>query len=73
MTSVFSIPHYASCCSSHKHIDIISCGFQVSYAIGVADPLSLTVFHFGTSSKTEQELLKIVEDNFDLKPGKIVQ
>lgn len=49
------------------------CLVQVSYAIGVADPLSLTVFHFGTSSKSEQELLKIVKDNFDLKPGKIVQ
>ena len=46
---------------------------QVSYAIGVAEPLSLTVFHFGTSSKTEKELLQIVNNNFDLRPGKIVK
>jgi len=49
------------------------CMVQVSYAIGVAEPLSLTVFHFGTSKKSEKELLQIVKNNFDLRPGKIVK
>ncbi|XP_067933671.1 S-adenosylmethionine synthase-like [Watersipora subatra] len=49
------------------------CLVQVAYAIGVAEPLSLTVFHFGTSTKTEAELLQIVKNNFDLRPGKIVK
>lgn len=46
---------------------------QVSYAIGIAQPLSITVFSYGTSSKSEAELLDIVKNNFDLRPGRIVQ
>ncbi|KAJ8318221.1 hypothetical protein KUTeg_003312 [Tegillarca granosa] len=46
---------------------------QVAYAIGVSEPLSITVFHYGTSKKTEKELLEIVKSNFDLRPGKIVK
>merc|ERR1719187_621198 len=46
---------------------------QISYAIGIAEPLSITVFSYGTSTKSEQELLKIVKNNFDLRPGKIVK
>jgi len=49
------------------------CLVQVSYAIGVAEPLSITVFSFGTSSKTTTELTEIVKKNFDLRPGKIVK
>lgn len=46
---------------------------QVSYAIGIADPLSITVFSYGTSKKSEKELLEIVKNNFDLRPGRIVK
>jgi len=46
---------------------------QISYSIGIVDPLSVTVFTFGTSSKSEKDLLKIVKDNFDLRPGSIVE
>lgn len=46
---------------------------QLSYAIGIAEPLSISVFSFGTSSKTPQELLKIVQNNFDLRPGVIMK
>ncbi|KAE8742468.1 hypothetical protein FOCC_FOCC012022 [Frankliniella occidentalis] len=49
------------------------CLVQVSYAIGVAEPLSITIFDYGTSHKTTRELLEIVKKNFDLRPGKIVQ
>ncbi|CAG5126874.1 unnamed protein product [Candidula unifasciata] len=45
---------------------------QISYSMGVAEPLSITVFSFGTAKKGEQQLLKIIKDNFDLRPGKIV-
>uniref|UniRef100_A0AAY4DPQ8 S-adenosylmethionine synthase n=1 Tax=Denticeps clupeoides TaxID=299321 RepID=A0AAY4DPQ8_9TELE len=44
---------------------------QVSYAIGVAHPLSISLFTYGSSEKTEQELLHIVNKNFDLRPGVI--
>lgn len=46
---------------------------QVAYAIGVAEPLSITVFDYGTSHMTQQQLLAIVQKNFDLRPGKIVK
>lgn len=46
---------------------------QVSYAIGVAHPLSISLFTYGSSAKTESELLQIVNKNFDLRPGVIVR
>lgn len=49
------------------------CLVQVSYAIGVAEPLSITVFDYGTSNKSQKELMAIVRKNFDLRPGKIVK
>jgi S-adenosylmethionine synthetase len=42
---------------------------QVSYAIGVAKPLSIFVDSYGTGAKSDKELLAIVEKNFDLRPG----
>ncbi|KAF5921924.1 hypothetical protein HPG69_015373 [Diceros bicornis minor] len=44
---------------------------QVSYAISVAEPLSISIFTYGTSEKTERELLDVVNNNFDLRPGVI--
>jgi len=49
------------------------CLVQVSYAIGVAEPLSVSVFDYGTGTKSQQELMKIVKENFDLRPGRIVK
>uniref|UniRef100_A0A3Q0S4Z3 S-adenosylmethionine synthase n=1 Tax=Amphilophus citrinellus TaxID=61819 RepID=A0A3Q0S4Z3_AMPCI len=46
---------------------------QVAYAIGVAHPLSISLFTYGSSPKTEKELLQIVNKNFDLRPGVIVR
>jgi len=46
---------------------------QIAYAIGIAHPLSITIFSYGSSTKSEAELLEIVKNNFDLRPGKIVQ
>jgi len=49
------------------------CLIQVSYAIGVPYPLSVNVETYGTSTKSEDELVKIVNDNFDLRPGCLVR
>merc|ERR1711997_1015753 len=49
------------------------CLVQVSYAIGVAHPLSVFVTGYGTSTKTTTELTDIVKKNFDLRPGRIVK
>lgn len=46
---------------------------QLSYAIGIAEPLSVFITTYGTGVKPDEELLKIIEKNFDLRPGKIVQ
>lgn len=46
---------------------------QLSYAIGVAEPLSMFVETYGTSPKTSEELVEIIKKNFDLRPGVIVK
>jgi len=46
---------------------------QVSYAIGVAKPLSVYVDTYGTGKKSDQEILDIVNKNFDLRPGCIIR
>lgn len=45
---------------------------QLSYAIGVAEPLSIFVETYGTSDKSSAELVDIIRKNFDLRPGVIV-
>ncbi|BDD54751.1 S-adenosylmethionine synthase [Monascus purpureus] len=45
---------------------------QLSYAIGVAEPLSIFVETYGTSDKSSAELVEIIRKNFDLRPGVIV-
>jgi len=49
------------------------CLVQVSYAIGVAKPMSLYVNSYGTGVKSDAELLTIIEKNFDLRPGAIIK
>ncbi|XP_003961162.2 S-adenosylmethionine synthase-like [Takifugu rubripes] len=46
---------------------------QVAYAIGVSHPLSISLFTYGSSQKSQKELLQIVNRNFDLRPGIIVR
>ncbi len=46
---------------------------QVSYAIGVAKPISIYVNDFGTSKFTTEELVDIVNKNFDLRPASIIE
>jgi len=46
---------------------------QVSYAIGIAKPLSVYVNSYGTGVKSDDELLKIIEKNFDMRPGVIMR
>ena len=47
--------------------------FKVAYAIGVAKPVSLYIDTYGTGARSDAELLDIVEKNFDLRPGKIIE
>jgi S-adenosylmethionine synthetase len=49
------------------------CEVQVAYAIGVAEPVSIRVDTFGTSTVPEARILEAVRDNFDLTPGGIMK
>ena len=49
------------------------CLIQVSYAIGVAKPLSVNIETYGTGTKSDEELVAIIEKNFDLRPGCIIR
>ena len=42
---------------------------QLSYAIGVAEPLSIYVDTYGTGKKSNDELVAIIRKNWDLRPG----
>ncbi len=44
---------------------------QLSYAIGVAEPLSIYVDTYGTGKKTDEELVDVIRKNWDLRPGVI--
>ena len=48
------------------------CEVQVSYAIGIAEPTSITVDTLGTGSLPEIEISQIVRDNFDLRPKNLI-
>jgi S-adenosylmethionine synthetase len=45
-----------------------SCEIQVSYAIGVAEPTSISVNTFGTGKISDRELAKVIKEVFDLRP-----
>ena len=48
------------------------CELQVAYAIGMKEPLSIYINTFGTSSKTDEELVNIIKEKFDLTPDGII-
>ncbi len=49
------------------------CEVQVAYAIGVAHPLSINVETFGTSPYTSDQLVELINQHFDLRPGAIIR
>jgi S-adenosylmethionine synthetase len=49
------------------------CEIQVAYAIGVAHPLSINVETFGTGRIPDRDILHLIEEHFDLRPGAIIR
>lgn len=49
------------------------CEIELSYAIGVARPLSIFVDTFGTGKVSEEKLVELVNKHFDLRPGAIIR
>jgi S-adenosylmethionine synthetase len=48
------------------------CEIQVSYAIGVAEPTSISVDTFGTGKISNQEIVKLIREHFDLRPKGLI-
>lgn len=46
---------------------------QLAYAIGVAQPVSISIDTFGTSEVSKEKLIKAVRENFDLRPAGIIE
>lgn len=51
----------------------LKCLIQLSYAIGVAEPISIRAEHFGTSSYSQKDLVQMITELWDLKPSGIVK
>ena len=49
------------------------CEIQVAYAIGVAHPLSINVETFGTGKVPDETIVRLITENFDLRPGAIIR
>ena len=49
------------------------CEIQISYAIGVAEPTSISIETFGTSPHSEEKLIALVRRHFDLRPYGLIQ
>lgn len=49
------------------------CEIQVSYAIGIAEPISIHVETFGTGKIPEQEIIALIREHFDLRPYGIIK
>ena len=49
------------------------CEIQVSYAIGVAEPTSITIETFGTGKIDDERIIQLVKEHFDLRPRGIIQ
>ena len=49
------------------------CEIQVSYAIGVAEPTSISVNTFGTGKLSDTEIVNLIRTHFDLRPGGLIQ
>lgn len=64
---------FCCCIVEDYFFNLIFLIWKLSYAIGISEPISITVFSYNTSKYPEERLLEIINKNFDLRPGKIVK
>lgn len=70
-----------SACYAARHVakNIVAsgiakkCEVQLAYAIGVAKPVSILINTYGTGKISDEEITKIVQENFDLRPAAIIK
>ena len=49
------------------------CEIQISYAIGVSEPTSISINTFGTGKLSDAEIITLIRDNFDLRPRGLIE
>jgi S-adenosylmethionine synthetase len=49
------------------------CEIQISYAIGVSEPTSISLDTFGTGKLSDDEIVTLVRENFDLRPRGLIE
>ena len=70
-SATYMLRHIAKNIVANGYAD--KCEIQVSYAIGMKEPLSINVNTYGTGKKTEEELVNIIKEKFDLTPRGIIE
>ena len=49
------------------------CEIQISYAIGVAEPTSISINTFGTATLSEEKIADLIRENFNLRPKQLIE
>ncbi len=70
-SAAYMMGHIAKNIVANKYAD--KCELQVSYAIGMKEPMSIYVNIFGTNKVPESEIIDIIKKNFDLTPMEIIK
>ena len=69
--ATYMLRHIAKNIVANGYAD--KCEIQVSYAIGIKEPLSIYVNTFETGKRTNEELVELIKNNFDLTPNGIIE
>ena len=70
-SATYMLRHIAKNIVANGYAD--KCEIQISYAIGMKEPLSINVNTYGTGKKTEEELVDIIRNKIDLTPSGIIK
>ena len=70
-SAAYMLRHIAKNIVANGYAD--KCEIQVSYAIGMKEPLSIYINTFGTGEKSDEELANIIKEKFDLTPNGIIE
>ena len=70
-SSAYMLRHIAKNIVANGYAE--KCEIQISYAIGMKEPLSICVNTFGTGKKSDEELANMLREKFDLTPNGIIE
>ena len=70
-SATYMLRHIAKNIVANGYAD--KCEIQVSYAIGMKEPLSIYINTFGTGKKSDEDLVELIKSKFDLTPNGIIE